>query len=170
MSTDAIAKAARTLIDLMPTDVPWERQRFVDTVASVRERPIRLIPVTSELLGGVTCAGTTCGLWLARDTDDLLVYGSDTSAYNTDQVICHEIGHMMLAHETSPHADFHIEQLASLTPSLANSTILRVLGRSDYDEQAERDAEAFADLVMIEAMTVRQRRVSAMRSTFFRGQ
>ncbi|BCF86338.1 hypothetical protein RQCS_58830 (plasmid) [Rhodococcus qingshengii] len=76
---------------------------------------------------------------------------------------------MMLTHDERAQADFWGgEGLTNFLPNLAGSSILKVLGRSDYEDEQERDAELFADLIMVEAMTVRHRRASLLRSTFFR--
>ena len=43
-------------------------------------------------------ADSPCGLWLARDTDDLIFHETGTSDYHIDQIVRHEVGHMVLGH------------------------------------------------------------------------
>jgi hypothetical protein len=164
----SIAAMAQELVRRMPTNVPWARQQFIEVVAEYRERPVRLVPVRSEALRAATDSDTTCGLWLFREHDDLIVYGSDVLEYHADQIIGHEVGHMMLKHDERALVDPDGGVFSTLLPDLAGSTILKVLGRSSFEDEQEHDAEVFADLIMVEAMTVRQRRASLLRSTFFR--
>ena len=165
---ESIDAAVQSITQRMPSDVPWSRQRFIELVSEMRDRPIILWPVQSSLLSGVDRAGTTCGLWVARQKDDIIVYGSDVSNYHGDHNITHEVGHMVLDHRDQPDAELSREMLRTIMPNLSPRTIAKVLGRSSYQDRQEVAAERFADLLMVEAMTIRQKRQSPLRSTFFR--
>ncbi|MEV4240539.1 hypothetical protein AB0J47_35775, partial [Nocardia sp. NPDC049737] len=108
------------------------------------------------------------GLWIARESDDVIMYGAD-SEWHADHIIAHEIGHMLLGHGTAsgPGAAVADLSLRELMPSLSLETIRSVLRRQDYGSERERTAETFADLLLVEAM-LPKRSASRFRSTFFR--
>ncbi|MEZ0351034.1 hypothetical protein [Mycobacterium sp. pR1184] len=150
----------------MPIPVPWDRHEFVDNVARMRGRPIRLIPTPTPAL-----AGNPCGLWLKRDTDDIIVHDVGTSEYHMDQIVCHEIGHMVLGHDQAhvggPLGSDPSHMCATLLPDLDPAAVRAVLGRTDYASAQERDAETFASILIIAAADAGAQR-SVMRSVFFR--
>ncbi|BDT92516.1 MULTISPECIES: hypothetical protein [Nocardia] len=147
---------------------PWDMTEYIERVAAYRGRSITLCPIDVGALAGNGC-GTGSGLWIAREDDDVIMYGADTE-WHADHIIAHEIGHMLLGHgETSsgpagPATDLPLRELM---PSLSLETIHSVLGRQDYGSERERAAETFADLLLVEAM-LPKRSASRFRSTFFR--
>ncbi|MEU2257168.1 hypothetical protein ABZ540_28745 [Nocardia xishanensis] len=147
---------------------PWDASAYVARVAEYRGRAIQLCPIDPEALAGTGC-GTGSGLWIAREHDDVIMYGGETPWHN-DQIIAHEIGHMLLGHglDNADNVDDAADlPLHELMPSLSADAIRSVLRRDDYGSDREHDAEAFADLLMVHAMLPR-RRASRLRSTFFR--
>lgn len=150
----------------MPIPVPWDRNQFVDNVARMRGRPIRLIPTPAPAL-----AGSPCGLWLKRDADDVIVHDIGTSEYHMDQIVCHEIGHMVLGHDqpdiSGSLGATNSHMCATLLPDFDLAAVRTVLGRTDYASAQERDAETFASILLIAAADVGAQR-SVMRSVFFR--
>ncbi|RJO79953.1 hypothetical protein D5S18_01465 [Nocardia panacis] len=151
---------------------PWRLSDYVERVAAHRGRPITLHPVDAGLLAGDGC-GTGSGLWIARRDADLIVYGADTTQWHAEHIVVHELGHMLLGHgaEPEPSAPAVPEQtlaaVAELLPSISLESIAQVLGRTDYGTARERDAESFADLVMLRALRP-PRRNSLLHKTFFR--
>ncbi|WP_280343783.1 hypothetical protein [Nocardia neocaledoniensis] len=107
-------------------------------------------------------------MWLELDDSDVIMYGADTE-WHADHIIAHEIGHMLLGHGSTEGEPGPVDDLPlnELMPSLSPDAIRNVLRRQDYDSARERDAETFADMVMVEA-TLPQRKPSRFRSTFFR--
>ncbi|WP_433200357.1 hypothetical protein ACQP1G_08300 [Nocardia sp. CA-107356] len=124
----------------------------------------------TALLTGTGC-GTGSGLWIAKRDSDIIVYGADTTEWHAEHIIVHELGHMLLGHgpesATETPAPRPLFAIAELLPSISAESIAYVLGRSDYESARERDAETFADLVMLAAMRP-QRRDSLLHRTFFR--
>jgi hypothetical protein len=162
-----MAARFQELIRQVPIPAPWDTLEFVRTVADYRGRPIILSQIDAATLAGTGC-GTGSGLWIAREHDDLILYGADTE-WHADHIIAHELAHMLLGHGEDAVGDtvgLEDVPLQTLMPSLSMDAIKSVLGRSDYTLDRERDAETFADLVMVEA-TLPRRRPSAFRSTFF---
>ena len=150
----------------LPIPVPWDREAFVKNIAEMRGRPITLIPSNTAVL-----AGSPCGLWLARAEDDVIVYDEGTSDYHIDQIVRHEIGHMVLGHGRSRQfrddKDAESRLCREILPDIDPGTVLAVLGRAGYATSQERDAEIFASMVMIAAAEAREQ-TSMFRSVFFR--
>lgn len=146
VSNDELLARAREL----PIPVPWDRGKFIANIAALRGRPIRLVPTKTAVLGG-----GPCGLWLASDDEDVILHETGTSDYHIDQIVCHEICHMLLGHEQGRGGG--VEQLAlgrlveELLPDIDPATVRAVLGRSDFRADLERDAEMFASMIMIAA-------------------
>jgi hypothetical protein len=96
VSNDEMLALAREL----PIPVPWNRDLFISKLAESRGRPITLIPTDSADL-----TESLCGPWLACDDEDLILHEIGTSDYHIDQIVCHEIGHMLLGHGRGAAAD-----------------------------------------------------------------
>lgn len=153
------------LVRTLPIPIPWDRSAFVQSVADMRGRPITLIPAETAFL-----ADSLCGLWLARDGDDLILHERGTSDYHIDQIVCHEIGHMILGHRSGVHRETRDVLGESAwrhaLPDLAAESVRAVLGRKDYGNEQEREAEMFASLLMI-ATEERAHQHSMIRRVFF---
>lgn len=157
------------LATMIPIPYPWDLAAYVDAVADHRGRPITLRAVDMSGLAGTGC-GTGTGLWIARRDEDLIVYDAGTSEWHIEHIILHEIGHMLFGHTRSQGEDGEVfgPTIATLLPSISPESISQVLGRDDYGTVREREAETFADMVMVQAMLPR-RTESVIRRTFFRG-
>lgn len=164
-----LAARFEALSRAVPIPYPWDPDEYVQRVASYRGRSITLCPIDAGALSGAGC-GTGSGLWIAREDDDVIMFGAET-AWHADHIIAHELGHMLLGHGTaSSGADTGAADipLHVLMPSLSLDSIHSVLRRQDYGSERERDAETFADMLLVEAM-LPKRSPSRFRSTFFRG-
>ena len=99
--------------------------------------------------------------WLARDDEDLILHEIGTTDYHIDQIVGHEIGHMMLGHRRSraSGADKARERelCRQILPDIDPKTVRAVLGRTNYGSDQERDAEMFASLLMIAASEANER-------------
>ncbi|OBJ90553.1 hypothetical protein [Mycobacterium sp. 1245852.3] len=150
----------------LPIPVPWDRDAFVKNVAELRGRPIRLIAVNTTVL-----ADSPCGLWLTRDDDDLILHEAGSSEYHIDQIVCHEIGHMLLRHtrlrQFGDDNNRESELCRTILPDIDPASVRAVLGRMDYASDQERDAEMFANMLMI-AAAESATNSSMMRTVFFR--
>lgn len=146
----------------LPIPVPWDRNAFVHNLAELRGRPITLIPTDTDVIGG------PCGLWLVRDHDDLILHETGTSEYHIDQIVCHELAHMLLGHRFfGGDSDLEADLCREILPDIDPASVNAVLGRSTYANDQERDAEMFASILMIAATEVADQR-SILRSVFFR--
>lgn len=163
VSNEELLALAREL----PIPVPWDREKFIANIAAVRGRPIRLVPTETAAL-----AGGPCGLWLASDDEDVILHETGTSDYHIDQIVCHEIGHILLGHGRGHGGgDEHpaFDRLDELLPDIDPSTVQAILGRSDFLADQERDAEMFASMIMIAAAEGATKK-SVMRSIFLNRQ
>ncbi|WP_425303549.1 hypothetical protein [Nocardia wallacei] len=161
------ARRIRKALEQLPIPDPWDRDRFVEHVAALRGRPITLVPI--DVLGVVE---SPCGLWLLREHDDIIVYEGGTSEYHIDQIVCHEVGHMVLGHDRAypaaadgPPGD---AALRSLLPDIDPAAVRAVLGRSGYGNGMEREAELFASMVMVSSVPGARRQ--NLRNVLFRQQ
>jgi hypothetical protein len=152
----------------LPIPVPWDRDVFINNVAQMRGRAIKLIPTDTAAL-----VDSPCGLWLARDDDDLILHEIGTSDYHIDQIVGHEIGHILLGHGQNLACGADMARESDLCrqflPDIDPKTVRAVLGRTNYANDQEHDAELFASMLML-AATEAEERSSMMRSAFFRRQ
>jgi hypothetical protein len=147
----------------VPIPRPWSMSEYLDAVTVYRGRSIVLRPVESSVLAGSGCGS---GLWIALPHNDVIVYGSDTTEGHADHIILHEVGHMLFDHGGDTEQSALVSAFAEFMPSVEPDSIRKVLARTVYDNEDEREAELFADMVMVSAMQ-RRRRESPLRRTFF---
>ncbi|OMC26103.1 ImmA/IrrE family metallo-endopeptidase [Mycobacterium colombiense] len=147
----------------LPIPVPWDRNVFIENLGQMRGRAIRLVPADTAAL-----ADSPCGIWLACDDEDVILHETGTTDYHIDQIVGHEIGHILLGHGRSANHPGDAAVCHAL-PDLDPDTVRAVLGRSHYAGDQERDAEMFASLLLIAAAEAAERH-SMMRSAFFRRQ
>ncbi|AWG48588.1 hypothetical protein P5V93_20205 [Mycobacteroides abscessus subsp. abscessus] len=165
LSNEEMLALARELP--IPDDDPWDTNQFIANLAEQRGRPIHLIPADTANL-----AGSPCGLWLVRERDDVILHERSTSNYHIGQIIRHEIGHMVLGHHRGylerPPAENTSALFRNVLPDIRPDAIRAVLGRRDFANEQEREAETFAHLLMI-ASREKERRGKMMHDVFFRG-
>jgi hypothetical protein len=154
------------LVRTLPVPVPWDRAAFIDGVARLRGRPIRVVPTVDKL------AMSACGLWMKRDSDDIIIHEAGTSEYHVDQIVCHELGHMVLEHDGGPrkaanaNGGDHPKMIFATALAGFDPRTGTILGRTAFDDDRERDAEMFASAVMLAAAEGRAQK-SMMSSVFF---
>jgi hypothetical protein len=154
------------IVRQLPIPVPWDRQLFIENMARQRGRPIRLVPTDMSLIDA------PCGVWFACDNLDIIFHEAGTSDYHIDQIVCHEIGHMVLEHDRGARSN-DMARYSQLRPDLLPDlksgvgVVRAILGRSDYSGPQERDAEMFASLLMFAAAEAEERE-SMLRNAFFR--
>ena len=99
-------------------------------------RNTRISITTSPLLNGTEI----CGLWLPRENDDLIFHAETDSEHHRQQIVCHELSHMILRHDEVAGPTLHGVLLKADGPVSA-------FGRSDFRDEFELAAEALADLL-----------------------
>ena len=132
-----VRAALSTVTALLPT--PWDIDVFVDRLAEHRGRPIALVPWTFE---GV--AASTSGMFMPSGTTDYVFYDATASPARREQVIGHELGHLLLGHnpQLQDAPDGLLQALApDVSPALARRVL--ALARTGYDDAHEAAAELF---------------------------
>ncbi|WP_246350071.1 hypothetical protein [Nocardia barduliensis] len=144
-STQRVMAAREAVMELVPS--PWNRERFLAALGEWRGRPIELLPVASALLPGALepGRGTPCGLWLECTDVDVIAYAAGTTDFHIDQIIAHETGHMVLDHNAGSAGVTGIQRIL---PNIDPALVQRVLGRSEFADHQEDEAELFADLLL----------------------
>lgn len=131
-----VRAALAAVDDLVP--VPWDVELLVERLARRRGRPIRLQSARFP-------PGRVSGLWIPMEHEDVILYDrAANSPTLKEQIIGHELGHMLMNHH---HLD-EFDGAAALTGELLTSAISpglvqRFLARTVYDDQLEAAAEEF---------------------------
>lgn len=143
MSEDAeIAQRCAARLAQLTIPTPWDLDRFVAELAQHRGRPLQVSP-----LDALATPDTPCGVWIGTDAADHVFVEAHTSAFHRDHIVCHELAHMLLEHDSTPtHAENF--SAARLLPSLSPDMLRRVLGRTAYTDRQEREAELLATLIL----------------------
>jgi hypothetical protein len=118
------------------------RDLQLPAVSSVRElRPFveQYIGQPIHLQPAEVGESVPCGIWIATSTVSYLFYDPETSPAHQDHIIAHEFAHILKGHGgsttlTGPAAG---GLLGLLDPSLVKA----VLGRTNYSERDEQEAE-----------------------------
>ena len=84
---------------------------FVKAVEEFRGRAIRLWPIPIP-------APLQFGLWLAGRATDYIFFESNTAGVHQNHIIAHEIGHILLGHQTLKVADATPEAVKALLMGL----------------------------------------------------
>ncbi len=126
---------------------PFDVSVLCARLGARRGREIRLRP---QRMG----AGP-CGLWADVAGVDYIVYEAETTQLHQDQIILHEVGHLLAAHPSEPLMEQ--DCLALLMPDLDPAMVRRVLGRHGYSSEQEQEAELLASLVLERAGRTRVR-------------
>ncbi|TFD90112.1 hypothetical protein [Cryobacterium serini] len=100
-----------------------------------QSRKTRISIASTPLLNGTEI----CGLWLSRETDDLIFHVETDSEHHRQQIVCHELAHMILRHDEVADPTLH-GMLGTDGPLIA-------FGRSDFRDEFELAAESLADLL-----------------------
>ncbi|MEU4428773.1 hypothetical protein AB0F81_49880 [Actinoplanes sp. NPDC024001] len=119
-----------------------------DVVAERQGRPIHLLEETLP-------ADSPCGLAVRTERFDAIFYEANTSRLHQEHIIRHELGHLICGHLTAPVLDAEASRL--LLPNLDPSLVRAVLGRTNYSEVEEKEAELIASLLLRRSVLARSR-------------
>lgn len=81
------------------------------------------------------------GIWLNTKFGDYVLHAPAPSELHRQQIILHELAHMILGHDLAVGQS----SAAKLFPDLPRDAVVRTLARGHDDNQLERDAESLAD-------------------------
>ncbi|MFF7632934.1 ImmA/IrrE family metallo-endopeptidase [Kitasatospora sp. NPDC008050] len=122
---------------------PFDINALVDAVECRREREISLVAMPLPVQ-----PGSPCGLWVATDQVDYVLYHRDTSKAHQEHIVMHELGHMLLGHGSTDADQDEASKL--LMPNLKPEFVRAVLARSVYTSEEERAAELVASLLPLQ--------------------
>ncbi|SMC91521.1 hypothetical protein [Lentzea albidocapillata] len=131
------ARRLRKLLRGLDIPVPFDVSSFAGRIAARRGRPIHLMPFAG--LTGV------CGLWIATDAADIIFFEEETAPFHQEHIVLHELSHVLCDHY--PASASLTEMAELLLPSLDPALVRRVLGRTGYSTEEEREAELLATLI-----------------------
>lgn len=128
---------------------PFDVKVFVDRLAAERRRSIHLIPMALGSTG-------PCGLLIATEGADYIVYEQATSRLHQEHIVLHEIGHLLCRHEGAGQLDdgqlnqgqFDEGHAQRLFRTLDPQVVRRMLFRASYPTVEECEAEMIASLIL----------------------
>ena len=110
---------------------------LVENVSRAVGRPVALLPFE---LG----RSEPTGLWIATERADYVVFPSSATDAERAAIVCHELSHILLKHE-SVGEGAQLAQLASVVaPDISPSVAQRILARHGYAQEVEIEAETLA--------------------------
>jgi hypothetical protein len=121
---------------------PFDIEVFTATVQAELGRRIEMIPVTTE-------PATPCGLLASTANAHYIFYAANTTGVHQEHIQLHELAHLLCGHRETGKIDHSVAEL--LMPSLPAGTIERLLGRTAYSAEDERQAETLASLILGQA-------------------
>ncbi|MCQ4120728.1 hypothetical protein [Rhodococcus tibetensis] len=115
---------------------PWSFEEFCRWLSRRRGKPIELRPLNADLLDGAPCG------WSVDCEDvDIIYYAVSTAKLHSRFISYHECAHLLFGHEGTPS---DCQAFVQLAPDIAPDAIRNALGRTDYDEPQEQEAELLA--------------------------
>ncbi|MEU1779088.1 toxin [Streptomyces abikoensis] len=118
---------------------PCGIQELADRLSEQRGRPLHLIPIAMR-------AAQPCGLWIAADAADFVIFEARTTRPHQDHIIAHELAHIMCGHRSSSSLDDATARL--VFPDLDPELVRDMLQRTNYSDAQEREAELMASLIL----------------------
>ncbi|MFD4525584.1 hypothetical protein ACFWP7_16990 [Streptomyces sp. NPDC058470] len=124
-------------------------------------REVQLVPFTPDLSDLESLdPSAPCGMWIVTDTTDYLFYDEGVSPAYTEIVAGHEIAHMLKHGKKSKSLD--ISGFGGVFTDIDLATVRLVLGRTEYVEPDEFEAELISSLLQEH---VRRSRAAAARGS-----
>lgn len=120
---------------------PFDINQLCAEVGHRRGRPIALVPI-------VLPPRAPCGILAATEDCDYIFIQARTSAFHRAVIALHEIAHLLFGHAADAVMSDGTSRL--LAPSLDPALVRRMLGRTHYREDAEREAEMLASMILSE--------------------
>jgi hypothetical protein len=111
---------------------------LVAHIETLRGRRIAIVE-TAKLSGK-----KICGLWIPRDDVDVIYHSVTRGPLHKQQMILHEISHMILRHDEVDGATW---QGVKIFQQLSGEVVTKALARGDFRSDLEAAAEHLADLL-----------------------
>lgn len=121
-------------------EAPLDVDTLCERLAARQQRPITLVPHAMPVPG-------PSGIWFAAAEADYIVYQSETTTSHQDHIIYHELAHIMAGHGDAWNEEPDVGPWHHLMPNLSRETINRVLLRTCFDDEREREVETIATIL-----------------------
>ncbi|MFF4835173.1 secondary metabolite protein [Streptomyces sp. NPDC001315] len=118
---------------------PFSLDEFCTELSKARGRDL-FVQALPELGG----TDVPCGLWIASESSDFIFHAAAVSEHHRQQVIRHELGHLLLEHDSSGGFS---DLLAALPQDIDKEAVASAFGRTAYSTQMEQDAELIATML-----------------------
>ncbi|HEV7899559.1 MAG TPA: hypothetical protein VGP31_17135 [Planosporangium sp.] len=139
MRTRGLRRRCARLVDTLDIPVPFSAHELCARFATQRGRAIELMALSMP-------AGGPCGVWVAAKDRDFIFFERGTSPLHQEHIILHEFAHLFCGHTTTSVLAPETSRL--LLPNLDPTVVGRVLQRTHYSAEEEREAETAASLVL----------------------
>ncbi|MEU3355250.1 hypothetical protein [Streptomyces sp. NPDC037389] len=106
-----------------------------DLLPEVERRTGRTVSLQSAEVGW----SAPCGMWVATERTHYVFYDPMTSRAHQDHIIAHEFAHILMGHKGA--MEVPDETVGGLLTLLDPELIKMVLGRTQYEDQEELEAE-----------------------------
>lgn len=113
-------------------------ESLIGHVETLRSKPMKIIE-TATLSGK-----KICGLWVPREHLDLIYHSPTRGRLHRQQMILHEVSHMILRHDEVRGANW---QGISMFREISGEVVEKALARGDFHSELEVMAEHLADLL-----------------------
>ncbi|KAF0849190.1 hypothetical protein [Nocardia caishijiensis] len=143
---DPAVRTVQRLVSSLLLPRPWNLAVFATQIGDLMGKPIELRPIR-----GLSAGGLPCGVVLEKVDSIVIAYEANSTAYHIEHIVLHEIGHLLLDHAGCCADRSKRATLETFFPGFDPDSVLRVLERTDYDDNDEAQAELFASLVMAES-------------------
>lgn len=128
-----LVRRCRQAVERLDIPTDFSARVFCEHLAAQRGRPIELMPLPVP-----TSPDLPTGMCYASSTTDYIIYDSQTSGYHQEQIILHEVAHILLGH---------------IAPELDDSQVLyrdpAGLPRVQYSTRQEQEAETLATMLLL---------------------
>ncbi|MGW6929425.1 hypothetical protein ACWGE0_05110 [Lentzea sp. NPDC054927] len=121
---------------------PFSIEALCTQVSASRGRDLHLHP-----LAHTGAADLPCGMWVSTAKADHIFHARGASALHQQNIILHEIGHMLCDHTLANDDNGLTALLGDLDPAM----VRRVLMRTRYSTPEEQEAEMVAALIREQA-------------------
>ncbi|KIZ16629.1 hypothetical protein SNA_16435 [Streptomyces natalensis ATCC 27448] len=117
----------------------FDTRMLCEHIGRQRGHPIHLIPMVMQ-------ASDPCGLWIATNDADYIIYEANTSKLHQEHIIAHELAHMICCHRGTGELDK--ASMNQLFPDLNPELLRDIFGRTTYSDRQEEEAEIMASLIL----------------------
>jgi hypothetical protein len=138
----SLAELLREISTLEPVSAGsrWELPVFCEAVARHRGRPIELVPHDMPNEG-------PDGIFQGLGSVDVVIYDQNTTVLHQEQIVLHELGHLLLGHKGGSVVGALPPALTALLDTDAGGDRPPRLHRDTYSDRQELEAEYAASML-----------------------